>query len=242
LFTHLFLHVGVQHLIGNLLPLIAFSLLLESVLSSFEVIAVFVASGVVGGALFSLLNPGAMLVGASAAISGLMAACAAAKPKAALALLVAVPLLVSFAAVPAVAFAEQAFERGLNEKQAALQGEVASLVAQNRTVEAAAANASLQAVAAQAEQTTEGREREASTPTDFAVHAFGAIAGVLFLWFARRDVVREGLREYESLGGELFALFAAAKSFFAGAGGARWRARRASRRQPRPPRRQRRRA
>jgi membrane associated rhomboid family serine protease len=199
------LHVGVQHLVGNLLPLIAFSLLLENALVWADVLAVFAASGVLGGALFSLLNPGAELVGASAGISGLMAAAAALKPKRALVLLVCVPLFVAFAAVPLVSFSENAFERGLFERQAALETQVRALLAQNKFAEAAAANATLQSVAARAEQTIEGREREASTPTDFAVHVFGALAGVAFLWFFRRRELRVGLGEYSSLGEELFS-------------------------------------
>ena len=204
-FTHVFLHVGVLHLIGNLIPLIAFSLLLENILVGSDVIAIFVASGVFGGVLFSLLNPGAMLVGASAAISGVMAAAAALKPKQALVLLVGIPLAVAFLAVPLIDFSERAFERGLFERQAALENDVQVLVAQNKTVEASAANASLQAVSAQATQTVAGREREASTPTDFAVHAFGALAGVAFLWFFRRGKLRAGLKEYASLGEQLFS-------------------------------------
>ncbi len=210
-FTHIFLHVGVIHLAGNLLPLIAFSLLLETVLVWSDVLAIFLASGVLGGALFAFLNPGVELIGASAAISGLMAAAAALKPKRALVLLIAVPLIVAFALVPLVDFGEHAFESGLLEKKASLESEISVLLAQNRTAEAAQANASLQAVSAQAEQTAEGKAREAVTPSDFSVHAFGAFVGVAFLWLFRRRELRDGLNEYADLGEQLFSLLGVAR-------------------------------
>ncbi|MEM0475619.1 MAG: rhomboid family intramembrane serine protease [Candidatus Norongarragalinales archaeon] len=211
-FTHVFLHVGIQHLISNLLPLFAFALLLETTLAWSDVIAIFLASGVFGGILFSLLNPGAALVGASAGVSGLMASAAALKPKRALALLVIVPLAIAFLAIPLVELGERAFERGLFERKASLESEIPVLLAQNKTVEAAQANASLQAVVAQAQQTVEGRLREEATQTDFTVHVFGAFVGVAFLWFFRRRKLSCGVREYAELGEALFSFFRAFKT------------------------------
>jgi membrane associated rhomboid family serine protease len=207
LVTHVFLHVGILHLAGNLIPLVLFSLLLESALASVDVLIIFFASGILGGALFSFLNPSAYLIGASAAVSGLMSAVTALRPKQALALLVATPLLVSFVAFPIVSFAERSHERSLEEKQAALETNLSKLVAENKTVEAAQVNASLKIVERQAAQTLEGRLREEATPTDFLVHAFGALVGVAFLFFFRKKKLAEGIKEFESLGGELFAFF-----------------------------------
>jgi hypothetical protein len=140
-----------------------------------------------------------------------MAAAAALKPRQALVLLVCVPLAVAFVAAPLVALGEQAFERGLFEKKAALESEIPKLLAQNKTAEALAANATLQAVSVQSAQTAEGKEREAETPTDFTVHVFGAFVGVAFLWFFRREKLRRGLREYAALGESLFSFFGGLK-------------------------------
>ncbi len=207
LVTHLFLHVGILHLSGNLVPLVLFSLLLESTLASIDVLAIFFASGVLGGALFSFLNPSAYLVGASAAVSGLMSAATALRPRQALALLVATPLLVSFVVFPIVSLFERVQERSLEQKQAALQANLTKLVEENKTVEAARVNASLQIVEKQATQTREGRLREETTPTDFLVHAFGAFVGVAFLFFFRKKKLVEGVKEFEALGALLFAFF-----------------------------------
>lgn len=207
LVSHLFLHVGILHLSGNLIPLLLFSLLLESTLASVDVLIIFFASGILGGALFSLLNPSAYLIGASAAVSGLMSACTALRPKQALVLLVATPILASFAVYPVVSFAERSSEQSFAEKQAALQSDLSKLVAENKTAEAAEVNASLKIVEKKAVQTLEGRQREEATPTDFLVHAFGALVGIVFLFFFRKKKLAEGIKEFESLGGELFAFF-----------------------------------
>ena len=78
--TSLFMHQGVRHLLANLIPLAAFALLLESTtLSGGAVIVIFLASGIAGGLVYVVLNPGALIIGASAAIAGLMSAAVALK-------------------------------------------------------------------------------------------------------------------------------------------------------------------
>lgn len=101
---HMFIHVGILHLIGNLLPLVFFALLLESALSSIDVLLIFFSSGIVSGFLFSLLNTNSYLVGASAAISGLMAGATALKPKKALVLLICLPLVLMLLFFPLFQF------------------------------------------------------------------------------------------------------------------------------------------
>jgi len=72
--SHAFLHVGFFHLIGNLVPLVIFALLLETALVATDVVVLFVLSAVLASGLFSLVNPGAFLIGSSAGVSGLMTA------------------------------------------------------------------------------------------------------------------------------------------------------------------------
>jgi len=164
--------------------------------------------------LFSLLNPSAFLIGASAAVSGLMSACTALRPKQALALLVATPILITFLVYPIVSLAERSSEQFLIEKQSILQSNLNKLIAENKTVEAIQVNESLKVVERQAKQTIEGRQREETTPTDFLVHAFGALVGVAFLFFFKRNKLNEGINEFESLGAELFSFFERVKRRF----------------------------
>ncbi|MFQ5405910.1 MAG: rhomboid family intramembrane serine protease [Candidatus Micrarchaeia archaeon] len=105
--SHLFIHVSLEHLVGNLVPLLIFGALLEFGVAGFDVFVIFFSSGLLTGAFFSFLNPGTPLAGASAAISGVMGAALSLSPRKALVLLIAVPLSLSFLFIPAVNLASE---------------------------------------------------------------------------------------------------------------------------------------
>jgi len=73
LVTATFLHGGVDHLIGNLISLYVLGLACEHALGASGVLLVYMTSGIAGGAVSMLMNPGPS-VGASGAIFGLMGA------------------------------------------------------------------------------------------------------------------------------------------------------------------------
>lgn len=206
LVTHLFVHVGVSHLIGNLFPLLAFAYLVELAAGAFTVLAIFFVAGVFSGLFFSVLNPSYYLVGASAAISGLMSAATVLKPKKALVLLVAVPLLLSFALFPLVAAFSESQTTSLVEQRTVLEKNLTELVKQNKTAEAAQVRESLVSLSGRIKQAEEGKLREQTTPTDFLVHAFGAVLGVLYLFTFKRELLRGGVAELEELGQRLSEL------------------------------------
>lgn len=72
--THMFLHGGVIHLLGNMVFLVAVGFLVEMALGPLVLLGLYVLSGLGAAALFTLLNPAQALplVGASGAIAGLM--------------------------------------------------------------------------------------------------------------------------------------------------------------------------
>jgi membrane associated rhomboid family serine protease len=76
LLSYMFLHAGWLHLAGNLLVLLVFGDNVEDALGHGRFLLLYLAAGVVGGALHGLLVPeaGLPLVGASGAIAGVMAA------------------------------------------------------------------------------------------------------------------------------------------------------------------------
>ncbi len=210
-FTHLFLHVGLQHLFGNLVPLLFFGAVLELAAGWLGVAAVFFISGILSGALFSFLNPGVPLAGASAAVSGLMGAALVVKPRQALALLLATPLVLQFLVIPAVNLASSAYSQGVSQAAGRLQGEVNTLVEQNRTAEAEAVSQKLVQVKQQESQISEGKARERESQTSLAVHLFGALSGVLFIALFRRKALERGRAEFADLGESLYLAVRKAK-------------------------------
>jgi membrane associated rhomboid family serine protease len=197
--SHLFVHVGVLHLVGNLVPLLAFALVLERHTSAFDAVAVFLFGGALSAVVFSLLNPGTALVGASAAIASLMGALAALRPRESAVLLLVLPLLVTYVAVPTAASLQQKQEVQLVQAAQTLQQNVTTLVVQNRTQEAVQVNQTLQQVTQQVAITQKGKERERITPTDFLVHAYGAAFGIVYLYLFRRRKLSEGMAQYHAL-------------------------------------------
>ena len=75
--THMFLHGGWFHLIGNMIFLIAVGLLVEVGLGALTLLGLYLVGGLGSAGLFIALQPGSVvpLVGASGAISGLMGLC-----------------------------------------------------------------------------------------------------------------------------------------------------------------------
>ena len=75
LFTYQFLHGSVMHLLGNMFFLVICGFAVEAAIGHLKFLMFYLLSGVAGGLFFSLLEPTSStpLVGASAAISGVMA-------------------------------------------------------------------------------------------------------------------------------------------------------------------------
>jgi len=74
LITHQFLHGGIMHILGNMVFLVLTGFAVEAALGSLRFLGFYLLAGVGGGLLFALFEPmSASLVGASGAISGVMA-------------------------------------------------------------------------------------------------------------------------------------------------------------------------
>lgn len=74
LFTALFIHANIVHMLGNSFFLLIFGLRAESMFSTKEYLFTYFLSGFVGGSLSLLLGPNVVSVGASGAIFGMLGA------------------------------------------------------------------------------------------------------------------------------------------------------------------------
>lgn len=193
--SYMFVHAGVLHLAGNLLPLVLFAFVLGLSLAPLEVIVIFLGAGAVSSVLFSLLNPSVALVGASAGVSGLIGAAVGVRPKAALPVLLISPFLFTFLALPIVqslSFQQQSSVFGeANE----LTRQFDQFVYQNKTREAAAVNEKIVRAEEKKKVLEEGAKREASTPADFLVHLAGVAFGVAYVFVLHRKLFEKGAEE-----------------------------------------------
>lgn len=204
---HLFYHLGVKHFVGNVLPLFVFAFLLALVVPNVEVVLLFLASGILSAAVFSLLNPSSFLVGASSGVSALMTSAALLKPKLGVVLLAGVPLLTYGAVFPLLDQTAQSQFQTLENTQLTLEKEAADLEAQNRFEEAKIVRAQAEQTAVTLRAQEEGKVREEAAKSDFLVHLTGALLGAVYVLGLRTKELEEGLSE-------LWPLFDAIRGFF----------------------------
>lgn len=189
-------HLGVQHLAGNLVPLVFFAVLLELVASGRHVVAVFALSGFLAALFFAVLSPGSLLAGASGGVAGLMAAGALVRPKIAVALLLVVPLLSSFVVLPALDAVTSSSFTAMAAQAESLERQADALAAEGRVQEAEAARADAERVdVALAEQQT-ARARESAAQPDFWVHLVGALSGAGYVALVMPERIRDGFEDF----------------------------------------------
>ncbi len=75
LFTSIFVHANIVHLVGNMFFFLIFGLRAEEIFSTKEYLLIYFLSGLAGNLLSLLLGPFAASVGASGAIFGIFGAC-----------------------------------------------------------------------------------------------------------------------------------------------------------------------
>jgi len=75
LFTAIFIHANLLHIVGNMLFLLIFGLRAEKLFDLKEYMAVYFLSGLAGGFLTLLMGPDTWSIGASGAIFGMLGAC-----------------------------------------------------------------------------------------------------------------------------------------------------------------------
>ncbi len=75
LFTAMFVHVNIIHLLGNMLFLLIFGLRAEELFAIQEYVLIYFSSGLAGNLLTLLFGPSIVSAGASGAIFGLFGAC-----------------------------------------------------------------------------------------------------------------------------------------------------------------------
>jgi rhomboid protease GluP len=74
LFTAMFIHANIEHIVGNMLFLFIFGLRAEKMFDLKEYFSIYILSGLAGGILTLLMGPNTVSVGASGAIFGIIGA------------------------------------------------------------------------------------------------------------------------------------------------------------------------
>ena len=196
-FTYLFMHIGIKHLLGNLIAFLVFGSILEQDIRRSHVIGIFLASGVLGGLGYAVLNPAVWVVGASAAIAGILVAAAVAEPKNSLIAFLLVMYFVPAVILPATDGVLNQLEE--NKLMAAAKTKIGLVELENRIDGGNYTNKTLSEKLALEEEynrelaakntMSSGRKTEAATPASFEIHAIGGLVAILFMFLFDREIM-----------------------------------------------------
>ncbi len=191
-----FIHTGLFHLLVNLISLIIFALIVESVLGSKDVLAIFFFASILSAITFAAINPSTSLIGSSAGISGLLGAGMILKTKRAFAAAIVVsiflgiiiaPTLHSFIDLYADELKKSKQDAQIDLNRAIDAGDIDKIPDLNKTVEQKANTE---------KKFKKGRENELEIKTDPFIHGYAAGFGIIFIWLFRREKFRAGIKEF----------------------------------------------
>ena len=200
---YMFVHTGVFHLFGNLVPLILFSVILESKAGSKNTFLIFILSGISAAILFSIFEPKYALIGASAAVAGIMGAATTRSPKSAFLLLFLTPILIYYLIFPSIAYVTLSIQSNLRQETINLNSQISNAIKSGDIQKADFLNKSLTNVVAESQKIDSGKRFELETPTSILVHLFGAVFGVIYLYILNKTEFLNGLIEYKKITSKL---------------------------------------
>ncbi len=201
-FTYTFTHIGVKHLLGNLVALFVFGTIIEQIIDRWHAAGVFLVSGIFGGAVYALIHPDIWVIGASTSIAGLLAVGSVLDPKKTAISFVLVMFLVPNVILPGTDVALDALEDYRLKQAAAAEGKLGDLDKQiklgnftKETIEQKGMEQQKRDLAIKSKESLEeGRGTEAATPASLEIHLLGAFFALAFLWSFDRDLLKKQWR------------------------------------------------
>lgn len=204
--AHMTIHTGYAHLVENLTTFVVFALIAEAVLISADIVIIFFLSGASAALLFTFLNPNVALIGASAGISGILGNALVLNPKKAIPALILVPLALSLIILPVATGQYVIFQEKLEEEKEEISTQASQAIASGDINKAKQLTQQLVKVEQKKQQQEQGIQFQSSTPSDAAVHGFGAMFGLLYVFIFRRKNLEEGVERYKELFHEILQM------------------------------------
>jgi hypothetical protein len=196
-------------------------LVVERKLGSRHTLGIFLASGIGAGIAYAFAHPNALVIGSSAAISGLLLAGYLVDVKKAFLVLAAALILIPAFVYPGVNAGLDwlAASRTAQELQASAEEQVigqqlvevrGQIEAGNATPENVALEQNLTQLVAQAgeqrrciavkkQTVVVGRAREEATPVSFDIHVIGMVIAAAYLLVFRKDAYRMFINDFKAL-------------------------------------------
>jgi len=196
---YMFGHMSPWHLTVNVVSLAFFAGLVESKLSSNDVLVMFLFSGALTAFFFSLINPGIALVGASAGVTGIMASAFVLDFKKTLALM-AIVLVLFVPIFSGLSLAIDVQQVSLEEKSEILENELETAIETGQSGKAAIISSEKRTVEEKIERLEEGKSFASGIEIDPFLHSYAAIFGMVYLIAFRRKQTMDAVAKQKKEG------------------------------------------
>lgn len=178
-------HMSLWHLAVNVVSLLLFAAIVEVSLSSRDVFGIFLFSGALTVAIFSLLNPGAELIGASAGVSAIMTSAFVLNVRKAIVYLVIV-LVLFLLAFPGINFVVQWQEDVLAQENQELASQLGKAVETGNQEAVVRITNQKRTVEREISSFEESKELASSVEVDPFLHSYAAALGAVYLLLFRK--------------------------------------------------------
>ena len=202
--TYSFLHVSPTHLIGNLILLIPIGIIAEKKLRHKDYFGIYFGSAIISALIFGLLVPKTFLVGASAAISGMLMVAFLVDVKKTVLAIITTTLIIFIVSPQISIYTENSLlaleSQGTDLLQSLDETNKELLIAIERNDSALIENLSIQkgetetklvGVLKKSQNINAGIAREDDTTSLPLTHLAGALSGLAYLLLFRRDIIWE---------------------------------------------------
>jgi len=213
--SYFFMHIGFKHLIGNIISLLAMGAVLETKLKTKHVLGLYAATGIGAGIGYAILSPYTWIIGASAAISGIIAAAYIADVKKAAIVMLAALMITHFVVFPVIDNNLDSMQQWMEKQGIVLLGQVEVLEqniqgieeqiqleqdpvrVQELVVVKETFQREIKGLQEQQKDTslsettlTQGRETEGAAPVSVMIHIMGMMIAVVYLVVFDRKIFK----------------------------------------------------
>jgi len=193
IFSFIFVHENLYHLLANALTVLGYAVLVELSLGALDVIAIFIFSTVVSALLFAFVNPSVGLIGSSIGMSGLAAASLIINPKRAVALTMGL-FLILFFITPLIFSSIDSEGQNIQDEKLVVEQQIQEALKQGDVEQQKTLVEKKVKIQQKQEEFDLSEEFSKKTPINNEIHAFGAFFGMLYLILFRRKKFNKSVR------------------------------------------------
>ncbi len=196
--VHIFVHASYEHLIANLFALIIFGIIFEMKTDSKKMLLIFLTAGLLTAPVFLLFESDFVLVGASAAISGIIATAMAVNPKKFLYALIAV-IFLSFIFINASKISINNINIGLKEEKIESLQKLEKAIESGDKQKEILIQKKIEKIEKKETEILKGEQFKSETITSPWPHLMGALFGIIALFIIDKKKIDEGRNEFKEM-------------------------------------------